>query len=110
MAGEQVKTATEQNFQAEVVDGQTPALVDFWAPWCGPCKALTPIIDELAEEYAGKLNVFKLNVDDNPNIAAQFGVRGIPTILLFKGGEVAQQQVGVVPKDTLKGFIDQIVG
>lgn len=108
MAGNNVKTATDDNFQTEVLDSSTPALVDFWAVWCGPCRALAPIIDELATENTGKINVFKLNVDDNPNVAAQFGVRGIPTVIFFKDGKPVQQSVGVVPKTQLQSLINQL--
>lgn len=90
-----------KNFQATVA-GATPVLVDFWAPWCGPCKAIAPILDELAGEMAGKLTIAKVNVDDNGELAAQFGVRAIPTMLLFKGGAVAEQFVGMMDKATLK--------
>jgi thioredoxin 1 len=107
MAGANVKTATDDNFETEILNSQTPALVDFWAVWCGPCRALAPVIDELANDNEGKLNVFKLNVDDNPNIAAKYGVRGIPTILLFKNGQVVEQQVGVVPKADLQKLINR---
>lgn len=109
MAGEHVKMATDENFQKEILNSPIPALVDFWAVWCGPCKALSPIIGELAEEYAGKINVFKLNVDDNPDTAAQYGIRGIPTVLLFKGGKVVQQLVGVVPKEQFQKMIGNIL-
>ena len=108
MAGANVKTATDANFQAEVLDSSTPALIDFWAEWCGPCKALSPVIDELADENVGKLNVFKLNVDDNPEVAAKFGVRGIPTLLIIKNGEVAEQAVGVKPKADLQSMINKV--
>lgn len=108
MAGENVKTATDQNFESEIINSKLPALVDFWAGWCGPCKALAPTIDELAQDNEGKLNVYKLNVDENPEIAAKFGVRGIPTVLLFKNGEVADQKVGVVPKADLQSLIDKV--
>src|SRR3990167_1354813 len=109
MAGQHVKTATDDNFESEVLNSPTPALVDFWAVWCGPCKALAPVIDDLANEFQGKVNVFKLNVDENPNTAARFGIRGIPTILLFKGGQVAQQSVGVTPRESLKGMINTLL-
>lgn len=109
MAGSNVKNATDDNFETEVLKSATPALVDFWAVWCGPCRALAPIIDELATENAGKINVYKLNVDDSPNTAAQFGVRGIPTVMLFKGGKVVQQSVGVVPKTQLQQLINGVV-
>jgi thioredoxin 1 len=89
------------NFKTTVA-GATPVLVDFWAPWCGPCKAIAPILDELAGEMQGKLTIAKVNVDDNGELAAQFGVRAIPTMLLFKGGAVAEQFVGMMDKATLK--------
>ena len=90
------------NFKSTVA-GATPVLVDFWAPWCGPCKAIAPILDELATELQGKLMIAKVNVDDNGELAAQFGVRAIPTMLLFKDGAVAEQFVGMMDKATLKG-------
>lgn len=108
MANQWVKEATDNNFENDVLNADKPALVDFWAVWCGPCKALAPVIDELAEENKDKLNVFKLNVDDNPNMAAKFGVRGIPTVMLFKDGKLVDQHVGVAPKADLQSKINAL--
>jgi len=96
---------TDANFN-EVLDTDKPALVDFWAEWCGPCKMIGPIVKELASDYDGKAVVGKVNVDENPNTAAQFGIRSIPTLLVFKGGEIVDKQIGAVPKAVLAGKID----
>ncbi len=104
MAGN-VLTLTEENWKDEVVGSDTPVLVDFWAPWCGPCRIIAPIIEELAEEFEGKLKVGKLNTDENPNIAMQYGIRAIPTVILFKNGEVVDTRIGVQPKDALKQMV-----
>ncbi len=104
---ESVTLVTEANFEAEVLGSEVPMLVDFWAEWCGPCKAIAPTVNALADEYAGKLRVGKLNVDDNPSAPAKFGIRGIPALLLFKGGQVVEQVVGVRPKADLKAVIDR---
>lgn len=109
MASENVKLATDSNFEAEILKSGTPALVDFWAVWCGPCRALAPTIDELANDNKGKINVFKLNVDENPDIAARFGIRGIPTVLMFKNGQVAEQSVGVGSKADLQKLINKLL-
>ena len=97
----QYLTATDQNFKSEILDSDKVALVDFWAAWCGPCKMLGPVIEELAGEYEGKAVISKLNVDENPNTAAQYGIRSIPTMLIFKNGEVVDQMVGAMPKNMI---------
>ena len=101
MSSKNVFIATDANFEAEVLKSSVPVLVDFWAEWCGPCRALGPTIDELAEQYAGRVKVFKMNVDENPNTPGSFRIRGIPTLILFKGGAVAEQIVGAHPKATI---------
>ncbi len=93
---------TSANFKETISAAPTPALVDFWAPWCGPCKMIAPILEELATELAGKLTIYKVNVDDNGDIAAQYGIRAIPTLLLFKDGQLAEQIVGMMDKAALK--------
>jgi thioredoxin 1 len=98
---------TDGNFKNEVLDSQTPVLVDFWATWCGPCKMIAPIIEELAGEYDGKMKFGKLDVDSNPQISMQFGIRSIPTMLVFKGGKVVEQIVGAMPKKSLVEKISQ---
>jgi len=103
---EQVIHLTDDSFEAEVLKSDLPVLVDFWAEWCGPCKMIAPILDELAAEYNGKIKVAKLNIDENQNTAPQYGVRGIPTLILVKNGSVEAQQVGAVSKSQLAAFID----
>ena len=107
MAAENVQTFTDTNFDQSVLQNGQPVLVDFWAEWCGPCKRLGPTIDQLASEYAGKVTIGKLNVDENPNTAIKFQIRGIPAVLLFKGGEIVESVIGLAPKDDFKKAIDK---
>ena len=101
---------TDNTFEEEILKSDLPALVDFWASWCAPCRMVSPIIEELAEEYKGRLKVAKLNVDDNINTPAQYGVRGIPALLLFKNGELVDQIIGAVSKTNLVQFIEKVLG
>jgi thioredoxin 1 len=106
---ENIVQVSDANFESEVLKSTIPVLIDFWAPWCGPCRAIAPIVDQLADEYAGKLKVVKMNVDDNPRTPANYGVRGIPNLILFKNGQVQQQIVGAVPKANLVKAISAVV-
>jgi thioredoxin 1 len=105
-----VSEVSDATFDAEVLQSSTPVLIDFWAPWCGPCRAIAPIVDELATEYAGKLKVVKMNVDDNQQTPSRYGVRGIPNLILFKDGKVHEQIVGAVPKSRLAQAVQGAVG
>ncbi len=97
---------TDETFQSEVLDSKTPVLLDFWAEWCGPCRALSPILEDISKEYAGKVKVVKINVDDNPKISGEYSVRGIPTLILLKEGNILGTKVGSLPKSQLTTFID----
>jgi thioredoxin 1 len=110
MAGLAVFEVSDATFDKEVLQSDQPVLVDFWAAWCGPCKALAPVVDEVATEYAGKLKVMKMDVDRNSSTPMRYGIRGIPALLIFKGGKVADQIVGYVPKDTIAKSIARVLG
>lgn len=97
---------TDDSFEDEVLKSAEPVLVDYWADWCGPCKMIAPVLDEISTEYAGRLKVAKLNIDENPNTPPKYGIRGIPTLMLFRGGEVEATKVGAVSKSQLTAFID----
>ena len=106
MSAPNIVTLTDANFDQEVLKSSTPVLVDFWAEWCGPCKMIAPILDELATEYDGKVKVGKVNIDQHQSIATEYGIRAIPTLLIFKNGELADQIVGLVPKEEITRKLD----
>ncbi|HVX14702.1 MAG TPA: thioredoxin [Pirellulales bacterium] len=107
MAGN-VAEFTDSNFQADVLDSNQPVLVDFWAPWCGPCRMIAPLVEELASEYAGSVKVGKINIDDSPQMAQKFSVNSIPTLMVFKGGQPVETFVGVQPKNRLQRALDSV--
>ncbi|ABF09013.1 thioredoxin [Cupriavidus metallidurans] len=103
---EQIKYVSDASFDADVLKSDKPVLLDFWAEWCGPCKMIAPILDEVAKDYGDKVQVAKINVDENQQVPAKFGIRGIPTLILFKNGQVAAQKVGALSKSQLTAFLD----
>ncbi len=103
---ERIIHVTDDSFEQEVLKSSNPVLVDYWADWCGPCKMIAPVLDEIADEYGSKIRIAKLNIDDNPNTPPRYGIRGIPTLMLFKDGEVEATKVGAVSKSQLTAFID----
>ena len=106
MSSELIKHVSDASFDSDVLKSDKPVLVDYWAEWCGPCKMIAPILDEVSREYQDKVKIAKLNIDDNPQTPPKFGIRGIPTLILFKGGQVAAQKVGALSKSQLTAFID----
>jgi thioredoxin 1 len=110
MASDLVKHISDSSFEADVLQSDKPVLVDYWAEWCGPCKMIAPLLDEVAGTYNGRLQVAKMNVDENRDIPSQFGIRGIPTLMLFQGGQVVATKVGAMNKAQLTAFIDQQLG
>ena len=110
MAAANILTLTDANFAQEVIQSQVPVLVDFWAEWCGPCKMLAPVLDELAVEFEGRVKIGKVNIDDNPGVAQNYGVEAIPTLMIFKGGEVVNRFVGGQSKSRMQAAIDAVKG
>ncbi len=106
MSSELIKHVTDDSFGSDVLQSDKPVLVDYWAEWCGPCKMIAPILDELANDYGGRLQIAKMNVDENREVPGKYGIRGIPTLMLFKGGELAATKVGALSKSQLTAFID----
>lgn len=98
---------TDASFKQEVLESEVPVLVDFWAPWCGPCRMVAPVVEEIAEQYDGKVKVVKVNTDENPSVASQYGIRSIPTLMIFKGGQRVDMVVGAVPKTTLANTLEK---
>ncbi len=107
MASEHIKHVTDTSFETDVLKSETPVLVDYWAEWCGPCKMIAPILDDVASDYQGKLQIAKMNVDENRDVPARFNIRGIPTLMLFKGGQLAATKVGAMSKAQLTSFLNE---
>ena len=110
MASNAVSEISDANFEQDVLKSETPVMVDFWATWCGPCRALAPVVDEIATQYTGKVKVFKMDVDSNPATPSRYGVRGIPTLLVFKGGQIQEQLVGYVDKSKIEQALNKVTG
>ncbi|MFM1856819.1 MAG: hypothetical protein RLZ83_2128 [Pseudomonadota bacterium] len=106
MSGEKIKHVTDASFDGDVLQSDRPVLVDYWAEWCGPCRMIAPILEELSQDYGERLQIAKMNVDENQQIPARFGIRGIPTLMLFKGGQLVATKVGALPKAQLAAFVD----
>jgi thioredoxin 1 len=109
MADKNITDVTDENFKSEILESTLPVLVDFWAAWCGPCRAIAPVVEELAAQYEGQVKIGKCNVDENPKTPGQYGIRAIPTLILFKNGTVAEQITGAVSKSTLENAIKKVV-
>lgn len=105
----ETKQVTDATFKDEVLDSELPVLVDFWAPWCGPCRMVAPVVDEISEQYKEQVKVVKLNTDENPQVASQYGIRSIPTLMIFKGGQKVDMVVGAVPKSTLANTLEKYI-
>ncbi|MEB3339661.1 thioredoxin [Okeania sp.] len=104
-----VLTVTDSSFNQQVLESELPVLVDFWAPWCGPCRMVAPVVEEIAKQYQGQITVLKLNTDENPNVASQYGIRSIPTLMIFKEGQRVDMVVGAVPKTTLANTVEKYI-
>jgi len=109
MDAQNLKAISDSSFESDVIKSDTPSIVDFWAEWCGPCKMIAPVFEELAKQYEGKIKFYKMNVDENSATPAKFGIRGIPTMILFKDGKMHDQIVGAVPKEQIAQFIDKAI-